>query len=239
MKRPCLRRYMPVRYALQLLRARKLAFLDPDSWRDRNDAYFMQAYREVKGLRSLLAVCFTQVSERHHHWERFGSPFCPTPSKAADSNDVDMELVCVEFDRQALLASFCGDPGIRSGAVTYRTLKHLEAMPPKHSTWPFVKRLPYKDEAEYRIIYESQKSVRRPHMISTDLRAIRRIVIGPYANPDRRDEIKRQIREIRLDRDNIKVTKTTILDNARWQRIVARARDAARQTGKASVGGKK
>jgi hypothetical protein len=242
MKRPYLRRYMAVRHAEQLLRTRKLAFLDPNKWNDRNDAYLMQAYREVKGLRAVLAVCFTQVSERHHHWERFGSRVCPPRTTATESDDVGTELVCVEFDKKTLLEALRGDPGIRSAAVTYQTLKELESAPPRLATWPFLKRLPYKDEQEFRIIYESQKDVRRPHRISIDIHAIRRIVIGPYASPDRRDEIKRQIQAIRLNRDRIEVTKTTILDNTRWHRIIARARDASHQlgkSGKATGGGGK
>ena len=68
---PILRRY--TRYTdspalVYLLKEQKVTLLDPQSWDDSNDSYYLRLYRERKRLQSVLALCFTQASETYHHW---------------------------------------------------------------------------------------------------------------------------------------------------------------------------
>ena len=44
-----LRRYTDLPAVFYLLRQRKLTLLDPASWNDKNDSYFLELYRERKG----------------------------------------------------------------------------------------------------------------------------------------------------------------------------------------------
>lgn len=64
-------RYTQLPSLLHMLRARAVTLLDPDSWDDRNDASYMALYKERKTLKSLLALCFSQVPETYHHWHVF------------------------------------------------------------------------------------------------------------------------------------------------------------------------
>jgi hypothetical protein len=225
--REFLRRYTELRYVLQLLRTRRLAFLDPNTWDDKNDSHFLMAYKEAKHFKSLMAVCFTRVSERHHHWERFATRGGGAGVDRAGGDQGDREPICIQFGKDKLLSSFSGNGYIQSGSVQYGKLVALEKHPPRMEKWLFLKRYPYRDEQEFRIIYASPTRAKSPMMLPIDLGAIDRIIIGPYADAERRDEIKAMIRAALSKRNPPTVTKTTILDNLRWKRIVDRARERA------------
>ena len=227
MKKEFLRRYTELRHVQQMLRTGKLAFLDPNTWDDRNDSHFLMAYKEAKQCKSLLAVCFTQVSERHHHWERFATRGVGKTGSRAKSGDENWEPICVEFNKARLLASLKPNLHVISGAVTYSRLEELEKQPPRLERWPFTKRYPYRDEEEFRIIYSNRRSVTSPMMLRIDLGAIQRIIVGPYGEIDRREEIKAQIRAALPNGEPPEITKTTILDNTRWKRIVDGAKKVA------------
>ncbi len=229
MRREFLRRYTELRYVLQLLRSGKLAFLDPNTWDDKNDSHFLMAYKEAKHFQSLMAVCFTRVSERHHHWERFAARGAHNSGKVPRGKEEGKEPICIEFDKERLLLSLSSDAAVISGAVRYSRLVALEKHPPRMEKWPFLKRYPYRDEREFRIIYSGPTQKKSPMMIPIDVSAIDRIIIGPYANTERREEIKAMISAAVPRRDPPTITKTTILDNVRWKRIVDRAREAAKK----------
>ena len=227
MGKPYLRRYMMLRHAIELLETRKLAFLDPATWNDTNDSHFLDAYKKQQKLGTLRAVCFTQVSERHHHWERF-SPRGPVPVLApTDGGQADSEPVCIEFDRDSLLRSLDAKSTIRWDKVEYRRLVDLEKRPPPVERWPFIKRYPYKDESEFRIIVARSGRKSGPVHLHIDLESVRRVVVGPYAELTRREAIVEQLRGQGRYKGTYEVTKTTILDNLRWKRIVDRAQAVA------------
>src|ERR1700754_2480162 len=101
MKKPkpeILRRYTNLEATIHLLRSRTITLLNPGSWDDRNDAYFMAEYNRRKNLKTLLALCFANCDETYHHWRVF--------SHGTDG-------VCLEFDRGKLLAALAAHPELR------------------------------------------------------------------------------------------------------------------------------
>jgi hypothetical protein len=80
-------RYTDLPALLYLLSSRAITLLDPTSWEDANDTYFMSQYKERKNLKKLLTLCFSQVPVTYHHWCVFSNG----PSG-----------VCIEFNRVAL-----------------------------------------------------------------------------------------------------------------------------------------
>ena len=66
-----LRRYTNLPALAYLLSSRVISLLDPQTWDDTNDSHFLALYREKKNLKSVLALCFTQVAETYHHWRVF------------------------------------------------------------------------------------------------------------------------------------------------------------------------
>jgi len=98
-----LRRYTNLAATVHLLRNRCLTLLNPESWDDRNDAYFLAQYKERTNASSVLALCFAEASETYHHWRVFSS--------GGDG-------VCIEFDRPKLLGfSITGVPLAEDSAL--------------------------------------------------------------------------------------------------------------------------
>jgi hypothetical protein len=83
-----LRRYTSLPALIYLLSNRAITLLDPSSWDDSNDSHFLALYRDKKRLNCVLAICFTQVSERYHHWRVFGD---------------GSSGICIQFVRSKLL----------------------------------------------------------------------------------------------------------------------------------------
>jgi hypothetical protein len=72
-----LHRFTNLAAAIHMLRARKITLLDPNTWDDKNDAYFMAEYKRQKGLATLLALCFADCDETYHHWRVFARDVLP------------------------------------------------------------------------------------------------------------------------------------------------------------------
>jgi hypothetical protein len=53
---------------VDLLQTKELALVNPASWDDRNDAYYIEQYAHVKGIASTYALCLAQAPETYHHW---------------------------------------------------------------------------------------------------------------------------------------------------------------------------
>ncbi len=86
----------------------------------------------------MLALCFAEQFERYHHWRVF-------------ANGVDG--VCMEFDKNCLLETLNEVDGFKHSNMEYKSIKELREYQPKLEELPFLKRIPYQDENEYRIIY--------------------------------------------------------------------------------------
>jgi hypothetical protein len=59
------RRYTDLPSLIQILTNRKITLLDPATWDDKNDSFFLSTYKEKKKLKSVLALCFTSASETY------------------------------------------------------------------------------------------------------------------------------------------------------------------------------
>src|SRR5438094_441856 len=102
-----LRRYTDIPALIYLLRNRSITLLDPRSWEDSNDSYYLHLYKKKRGLQSLLTLCFTQGPETYHLWRVFASG----PSG-----------VCIQFNRSKLFSAFDNYGTITSRRVHYLTL---------------------------------------------------------------------------------------------------------------------
>lgn len=80
-------RYTDLTALIDILSKKRMVLLDPSSWDDKNDVYFMKSYQEKKKINTLLALCFTTKYETYHHW----SVFAPNNSG-----------VCIRYKRDAL-----------------------------------------------------------------------------------------------------------------------------------------
>ncbi len=109
--RKLLRRYTELSAAIDLLLNRRIVFLSPGLWDDKNDSYFIRKYREERAASAVLAICLSSIGETYHHWR----VFCGHSSG-----------VCIEFFHKDVVEFSRAVPGVRSGAVKYMTLEKIE-----------------------------------------------------------------------------------------------------------------
>jgi hypothetical protein len=204
MSEPSLRRYTSLVAAIQILRQRRITLLNPALWDDRNDIYTMRKYQDAVQARSILALCFAQQFETYHHWRVFSQ---------------GMDGVCLEFDRERLLAAFANNPHIRSGSVEYYELRKLGKAPPTIEELPFSKRFPYQDEKEFRIVYVDNENILSFKEFDIDLAAITRINLSPWMPEPLSDSVKATIRSI-PGCDGIRLNRSTLVENEQWKGYV-------------------
>ena len=194
------RRYTELPSLIHLLAHRELTLLDPRSWEDKNDAYFLQQYREKRGLKSVLALCFTQSGETYHHWRVFA------PGSAG---------VCIRFHAAALEPSIRAVPGLKCNAVEYLTLTALRKSPVAATKLPFLKRAAFQPENEVRLLWESRAEARATLPVPIDLAAISRVTLSPWLHPSLADEVKRVLKSL-PGCGKLKIYRSTLVGNAEW-----------------------
>jgi hypothetical protein len=198
-----LRRYTEFAPLVYLLQTRSLTLLSPKAWDDKNDTYYLDAYKTKEKCKSLLAVCFTEASETYHHWRVFTGG-----SSGA----------CIVFDRGKLLAHVASISGIRTGSVIYRKIDEIRKRKPAPGELPFVKRHPYRDEREFRIIYENSKLALDSKDFPIGLECISKVVLNPWIPKPLFGSVRDLIRSINGCAE-LRVMTTTLVDNEEWKRL--------------------
>jgi hypothetical protein len=198
-----LRRYTDIPALVYLLRKRKLTLLDPQSWDDRNDSHYLRLYREKKKLESVLALCFTQARETYHHWRVFAN---------------GSSGVCIRFKRSELLKAVKKQPDLRTGTVRYLKLTEMRDKTLAIRELPFLKRYPFEDENEFRMIYES-KTVRRSKLdIAIPLSSIERVTLSPWLQEALAFHVKRVLKSIR-GCSELEIARSTLVNNEEWKNL--------------------
>ena len=197
-----LRRYTSLASLLALLQDKKLTLLSPGLWEDRNDAFYMSEYKTKKSLKTLLALCFSESDETYHHWRVF--------THGADG-------VCIHFKREALLQALPIGHQLIAGPVTYRKINDLPRLKPRLEQLPFLKRQPYSDECEFRLVYEDKRSEMETKGFPLPLRTITRVTLNPWLSAPLADAVKRTIKST-PGCTALKVYQTTLLENETWKK---------------------
>jgi hypothetical protein len=201
------RRYTTLPFLLDLLCEKRLALLDPSSWEDKNDSYYLDVFKAKKKLKSLLAICFAYAPETYHHWKIYSG---------------NSSGVCIEFNRENLLAKAITGDGFTSKSIDYKTISELRSKPIGIKDLPFVKRYAFKDEQEFRIIYESCEEEIKIKHISIQSEDIDRIIVNPWIDRS----VYKSIKSILTGIDgfkNVRVIKSTVVENDVWKTMGVRA----------------
>lgn len=199
-------RYTSLPVLLDIISKRELTLLNPASWDDRNDSYYIELYKSKKQLKTLLALCFTTKAETYHHWKVFSD---------------GISGVCIQFDKNRLLDSLDSVSGIEYGPVDYPLIKDLRSEPPEIEELPFLKRRPYRDEGEFRVIYKSKSEALEVKPTSFDLGSIQKINLSPWIPKSVSDTVKHVIKNM-PGCSGIRVSKTTLVDSTVWKNIATR-----------------
>jgi hypothetical protein len=201
-KASVLRRYTSVPALLHLLQNRQITLLSPTLWDDKNDTFFMNQYKQRKKVKSVLALCFTMADDTYHHWKVF--------TQRSDG-------ARITFRRKEFLAAFAKVKGIRKGPVKYKRVKDVQSFRPAVTELPFLKRHPYRDEKEFRIIYTDQKEEIETKGFDIDLACIERVTLSPWMPKSLKDAVKSTIHSI-PGCEKMKVFRSTLLENEQWKR---------------------
>lgn len=200
-----LNRYTTLPILLDILHKKHITLLSPETWEDRNDAYYLERYKQKRKLRSVLAICFSLAGETFHQWRIFSS---------------GSSGVCIAFDKDKLLDCFAGQAGFRHQAVVYRLVKTVKKDRPPVESLPFLKRNAFRDEKEYRIIFESSTANVPSKSIPIDLTSIRRITLSPWLPSLVEPAVITAVK--RIDGcANIKLAPSSIIENADWRAAIA------------------
>lgn len=201
---PFLNRYTTLPIALDVLKERHITLLSPETWEDRNDAYYLERYRGEMKFRSVLAVCFSLHRETFHHWRVFSG---------------GSSGVCIEFDQKKLLDYVSTNKGFRHQKVSYRWISELQKSKPALETWPFLKRKPFEDEREYRIIYETKTESLRVKPIPIQLLMIRKITLSPWLPEAVAKSVINTIKKID-GCEKLVVERSSLIDNSGWREVI-------------------
>jgi hypothetical protein len=201
------RRYTYLTALIQLLTDRQLTLLDPSSWDDKNDSYFLSKYKEKKKLKSVLALCLTCESETYHQWRVFSS---------------GSSGVCIHFSGTALKKVLRKVSSVRFKGVTYLKVDQLCKKRPTIAELPFIKRFPYKHEKEYRALWVTKDTVCHTLNVHIGLSAITRITLSPWLNPNLHKSVVSALKRIDGCK-SIPMWGLTLTENANWKEYGASA----------------
>jgi hypothetical protein len=201
------RRYTDLPSLIQLLTSKHLTLLDPSFWDDKNDSFYLSIYKEKRQLKSLLALCFTRESETYHHWRVFSS---------------GSSGVCINFKPDSLESTFRKSPGVRFNKVNYLTLREMKYKNPIISQLPFIKRIPYKHEKEFRALWESTTDEVGHLNVPIELESITRITLSPWMHPTLRKNVVDLLKKIDGCK-SIPMFRSTLIENEDWKKYGERA----------------
>jgi hypothetical protein len=206
-----LKRFTNLPALIYLLTNRSITLLDPKSWDDTNDSHYLSIYKDVKSLKTVLALCFTEASETYHHWRVF-----------ADS----ASGVCITFNRDKLLRDLRGKSGVRFGSVDYLTLTAMRKMKNIQDQLPFIKRHGFHDEREFRIIYEDKNNTMTTRDVEIPLTRIERITLSPWLPKALDASVKDTIHAI-PGCEKIKIARSTLVSNTEWKKLASKVSSRA------------
>lgn len=202
-----LRRYMPATAMLDMLLNNHLVLLDPKSWDDRNDSHFMEAYRQREGIKSIRAACFSAKAETYHHWKVFA------PGESG---------VCAVFNREPFVRWVDEASWLRGGYVRYLTIERLKKLGQiPQADIPFLKRKPYEDECEYRVVFEDRLfESTEPQKFELPTSMINRIICSPWMPRDVYLSLKTIVQKLPMWSD-LSMTRSTLVETEMWKDAIA------------------
>lgn len=199
-----LNRFTTLPILLDFLKRRKLTFLDPKSWEDKNDTEIILEYKKRSNIKNLFAICFTHEDETIHHWKTYsnGSSGC-----------------VIQFDAKKIFAIVNKIPEIKHAKVEYRHISEMENLVDATmiNKIPFTKRWPYRCENEYRFIYETN-SIVNSFELDIPISCITKITLSQQMPETIYETIKQHLRDLKQNPDG-KISRSTLYENKKWINI--------------------
>jgi hypothetical protein len=193
-----------------MLLHKHFTLVDPSAWDDKNDSYCLRLYQQRrKDIASVRVACLTERDETYHHWRIFANG----PAG-----------ICQVFNRENLLEFVDAQPDLRGDKVTYIANAKLARLTSLvDDSVPFLKRLPYGDEGEYRVVYESILPTGKVHNVQMSpeqlTSVLNRIVVSPWTPEPIYLSLKEIIRSID-GCERVRVTRSLCTDTPAFKRAL-------------------
>lgn len=198
------KRYTKLKHAVTALQNKKLSLPKPSSWDDLNDQEFVKLYRRYVSAKSVYAMCCTMSAERYHHWRVF--------------TEKDPTGVCIEFKRAPLQVALNHIQYVRAGPVDYIPLKEMRKTENfRPEDLPFIKRVGYSDEREWRILVTSPKQQGALFELPFSLDWVHRIILNPWMTERDREAARRALRP--LIKKEVRIKASFLTNSAEWKKL--------------------
>ncbi|WP_429096916.1 DUF2971 domain-containing protein [Aeromonas media] len=197
------RRYTELPFLIDYLKTRELVLLDPISWDDRNDSYYIEQYATRKKLQGFAALCLTEAPETYHHWKVFSS---------------GSSGICIEFYKDDLIKHASKYTQLRAEKVEYCKIQELQESPLDDDELPFIKRYAFQDEKEFRLFWGSDTEYSRNFRLRVPLISISRIILSPWLPKEVVEHVKDTLKTIPGCK-SLKIYKSSLVENERWKRF--------------------
>lgn len=202
-----LKRYTHLPALIQMLRSKSLTLLDPSTWDDSNDTFYLSEYKRRNNLKSVLAVCLSEADESYHLWKIFAGH----PSG-----------VCIRLRQGILFKTLKANPNIVIAAINYQKMTSARKKELTVAEFPFVKRDGYLDEREVRVIWKSSNQELSNLEIPIPISCIARITLSPWLPKSLVESTKNMLHEIE-GCSHIQITRSTIIASEEWKNIAKKA----------------
>ena len=194
-----LRKYTTLPILLDILTRKKITFLKPNSWQDKNDVKVMEHYQSLNKEKIVLASCFSYGPESVYHWNSFS----------------DGPAGCMlEFKFNKLMERLQAYNNLLCGKVDYLWVDDVKNKKYNLNKLPFLKRYPYQCEDEFRMVLFADKDM-DSYEVDIDFSCISSIKISPNLPKTVADSVKKILKNI-VNSPNIKVCQSTLLENKKW-----------------------
>jgi hypothetical protein len=203
-----LKRYTDLPALLYLLQHGRITLLDPSTWDDTNDSYYLTKYKEKKDLKTVLALCLTEAEQTYHHWRIFSHGSAG---------------ICIDFHRSELITAL-KNVGAQIKSIEYKKVRvdGRQISSPSVAKLPFIKRQGFSAEEEIRAVYESSSESLQFLDVPIKLSSIKKITLSPWLNNNLKKAITTAIHSIEHCSD-LNVVRSTLIGNAEWKKLGDRA----------------
>jgi len=198
-------RYMDLPELIYCLQNNVVILGNPLNWDDKNDYFLIGQYVEHHSLNNLFVSCFTTFCDAYHFWKIYAS---------------SATGICVTYDTTKIIDAINNDSQskeFRFDKVKYESMSDLSKREVPIEDYPFIKRVAYKSEEEYRLIFSSKNAI--PYRTIKVNDAISKIVLSPKI----RDIYSNEYIKLICSNKNIQesqIHKSTILESDRWKQIM-------------------
>lgn len=197
-----LKRYTTLSVAIDMLTEQRLTLLSPATWQDKNDIAFLEAYRAKREVANVFATCFTQASETYHHWGVFAG---------------HSEGVRVNINKLRFLSSLRGMKGFLWNNVNYKTLDEMKALRQIDIyELPFFKRWAFRDEKEFRLLFECEDAAERFKSVELKREWITSVTLSPWLPENLVVSVKAALKSL-PGCGKIRILSTSLRDNEGWK----------------------